>query len=226
MTRRRRTALLLAGAAVCLAAVSPPFDGRADATLTAHMTQHMLLALVGPALIQLGSPVLLALRFLPRRAARRAVRIGHGRALRLLAAPVLGGALLPALVLAVHTPALVDLAVRDPRVHAAEHLALVAAGLLFWRPVLGADPMRRLHPVAAVAYLLAAMPAQDVVGIWLMSSRGIEYPAYAGAGLAGQHRAGVVMLTGSFLLGGVALWHAWRWVQLDERRAALPRGGP
>jgi cytochrome c oxidase assembly factor CtaG len=226
VTRRRRTALLLAGVAVCLIAVSPPFDGRADATLTAHMTQHMLLALVGPALIQLGSPVLLALRLLPRGAARRAARLGHGRALRLLAAPLLGWALLPALMVAVHTPAVFDVAVNDARVHAAEHLALVAAGLLFWRPVLGADPMRRLHPVAAVAYLLAAMPAQDVVGIWLMSSRGIEYPAYAAAGLADQHRAGVVMLTGSFLLGGVALWHAWRWVQLDERRAAMPRGGP
>jgi putative membrane protein len=226
LTRWQRTAVLVAGLAVCLAAVSPPFDERADAALTAHMTQHMLFALVGPALIQLGSPVLLALRILPRRWARRAVRIGHGRAVRLLTAPLLGWALLPALMFAVHTPALFDLAVRDGRVHAAEHLALVTAGLLFWRPVLGADPMRRLHPVAAVAYLLAAMPAQDVVGVWLMSSRGIEYPAYAAAGLADQHRAGVVMLTGSFLLGAVALWHAWRWVQLDERRAALPRGGP
>jgi cytochrome c oxidase assembly factor CtaG len=218
--------VLLAGAAVCLAAVSPPLDDRADATLSAHMTQHMLLALVGPALIQLGSPVLLALRYLPRGWARRAVRAGHSRPMRLATSPLLGWALLPALMFAVHTPALFDLAVRHERVHAAEHLALITAGLLFWRPVLGADPMRRLHPVAAVAYLLAAMPAQDVIGIWLMSSRGVEYPAYAAAGLSDQHRAGVVMLTGSFLLGAVALWHAWRWVQLDERRAALPRSGP
>jgi cytochrome c oxidase assembly factor CtaG len=218
--------VLLAGVAVCLAAVSPPVDERADTTLTAHMAQHMLLALVGPALIQVGSPVLLALRLAPRRWARTAVRVGHGRAARLVTAPPLGWALLPGLLMAFHTPALFDLAVRDTRVHAGEHLALVAAGLLFWRPVLGADPMRRLHPVAAVAYLLAAMPAQDVVGVWLMSSRGIEYPAYAAAGLADQHRAGVVMLTGSFLLGAVGLWHAWRWVQLDERRAAISRGGP
>lgn len=226
MTRSQRTAILAAGIVVCLAAVSPPFDERADATLTAHMAQHMLLALVGTALIVLGSPVLLALRVLPRRTARRAVRIGHGRAMRLVTAPLVGWVLLPALMIAVHTPALFDLAVRHERVHALEHVALVVAGLLFWRPVLGADPMRRLHPVAAVAYLLAAMPAQDTVGIWLMSSRGIEYPAYAGSGLADQHRAGVVMLTGSFLLGAVALWNAWRWVQLDERRTALPRGGP
>jgi putative membrane protein len=226
VTRWRRTAVLVAGLAVCLAAVSPPFDERADTTLTAHMTQHMLLALVGPALIQLGSPVLLALRLLPRRWARRAVGVGHRRAVRLATAPLIGWALLPALLFAVHAPGLFEVAARDPRAHAAEHLALVAAGLLFWRPVLGADPARRLHPVAAVAYLLAAMPAQDVVGVWLMSSRGIEYPTYAAAGLADQHRAGVVMLTGSFLLGAVALWHAWRWVQLDERRAAVSRGGP
>ncbi len=63
--------------------------------------------------------------------------------------------------------------------HAAVHAALLGAALLFWRPVLGADPIRRLAPLAQVGYLLAAMPAGDVVGVWLVASAGVHYPAYA-----------------------------------------------
>jgi putative membrane protein len=216
--RRWRSLSLAAGITVAVLAVSPPVDERADATLTAHMAQHMLLGLVAPALVVMGSPLMLVLRRVPRPIGRRLVRVGHARWTLLLTAPLLGLVLLPSVQLVIHTTGLFELAVEHEPVHAAEHAVLFCAGVLFWRPVLGADPIPRLHPLAQIAYLLVAMPANDVVGVWLMSSRGIEYPSYAGSGLADQHRAGAVMLSGSFLLAAAAVSSGWRWVQLDHRR--------
>jgi putative membrane protein len=222
--RRARTAALGAGLGAALAAVSPPVDALADGSLTGHMAQHLLLTMVAPPLIVVGSPVALLLRRLPRPAARRLVRAADTRPVHVLAQPAVGWAALVGVQLAIHLTGVFELALRDAPVHAAEHLALLGAALLFWRPLLGADPLPRLAPAAALAYLLAAMPANDVVGIWLMSSSGVEYPAYAGAGLADQHRAGVVMLAGSFVLAAAALRAAWAWVELDHRRTLLREG--
>ncbi len=105
--------------------------------------------------------------------------------------------------------------------HAAEHLALFAAALLFWRPLVGVDPLRRLHPLAQVGYLLAAMPASDVIGIWLIFSTHVQYASYARDGLGDQKRAGVIMLAGSLPLGLTAFSTAWRWVQRDHRRTLV-----
>jgi cytochrome c oxidase assembly factor CtaG len=212
---RARGIVLLAGGLVVVVALSPPMHELASRSLTAHMAENLLIALVAPALIVIGSPLLhLA-------ASGRNIRFAQGRGAALLIAPLLGWALLPAVQLTLHTPPVLDLTVRHESVHLAAQLVLLACGVLFWRPVLGADPLPRLHPLAQVGYLLAAMPAADIVGVWLMSSGGLVYPTYAQAGVADQHRAGAVMLSGSFLLGAAALAAAWTWIQLEHRRATL-----
>jgi cytochrome c oxidase assembly factor CtaG len=98
---------------------------------------------------------------------------------------------------------------------------LFGSALLFWRPVLGADPLHRPAPVMRVAYLLSAMPFNDVIGVWLVASSRVQYPASTAPGLSDQRQAGVVMLAGSFVLGAAALAAAWSWIRLDERRAVL-----
>jgi putative membrane protein len=221
-----RSAALAAGIATACAAVSPPVDAIADRTLAGHMLQHMLLTMAAAPLIVIGSPILHVLRHAPRRARRPLAELRGGRALHVLASPVLGWGLLPAVQAAVYaTPLLAD-SERSAPLHAAVHAALLAAGLLFWRPVLGADPLPRLAPPARVGYLLAAMPASDVVGAWLVGSAGLHYPLDVVGGIGDQRRAGVVMLCGSFVLGAAALSSAWGWVRRDELRAALREGAP
>jgi cytochrome c oxidase assembly factor CtaG len=221
MSLRARGLVLLAGGLLAVVAISPPAHGLASHSLTAHMVQNLLVSLLAPALVVIGSPLLHVAARPPTPRTQLMLRIAGGRTAALVTAPLLGWALLPVAQLVLHTTPLLELGVRNEWLHLAELLVLFACGLLFWRPVLGADPLPRLHPLVAVAYLLAAMPANDVVGVWLMSSRGIEYASFAGAGLADQHRAGAVMLSGSFLLGAAALASAWRWVQLDHRRTTL-----
>jgi cytochrome c oxidase assembly factor CtaG len=219
--RRTRTALLAAGLLLAAAAVSPPVDAACDASLPAHMLQHMLLTMVAAPLVVIGSPISLALRALPRPAARRLAGLHRSRLLGAAAAPALAWALLPSAQIAIHVTPLFELAERSAPVHAAEHAALFGAALLFWRPLVGVDPPRRPHPAAQIAYLLAAMPANDVVGIWLMSSGHVQYTSYAAGGLAAQRQAGVVMLAGSFPLGAAALATAWSWVQREHLRTVL-----
>jgi len=219
--RRARTTALAAGAAVAGLAVAPPIDAVADRTLAGHMLQHMLLTMAAAPLIVIGSPIALALRRAPRRGRRALAGLGRGRAAHLIASPALGWALLPAVQIVVYTTPLLRISAQDDRVHAAVHAALLGAALLFWRPVLGADPIRRLAPLAQVGYLLAAMPASDVVGVWLIASAESHYPAAVATGLGDQRRAGAIMLAGSFVLATAALRCAWRWVRRDELRTAI-----
>jgi putative membrane protein len=221
VTRRTRTAALAAGVAVACIAVAPPVDAVADRTLAAHMLQHMLLTMAAAPLIVIGSPVALALRHAPARARRPLAAAGRSRTARIAGSPLLGWSLLPALQAVVYATPVLRVSARDEAVHAAVHVALLAAALLFWRPVLGADPMPRLAPLARVGYLLAAMPASDVIGVWLIASGSLHYPHDVATGIADQRRAGAVMLSGSFVLGAAALAAAWDWVQRDELRTAL-----
>jgi putative membrane protein len=190
--------------------------------LAVHMAQHMLLTMVAAPLIVIGSPIALALRLLPRAEARRLVAgMRRSRLLRLVAAPALGWGLLSAVQMAVYFTPLLELADRSAWVHAGVHAALFGSALLFWRPVLGADPLHRPAPVVQIAYLLSAMPFNDLVGVWLVASSHVQYPADAVQGLSDQRQAGVVMLAGSFILGAAALAAAWSWIRLDDRRALL-----
>ena len=153
------------------------------------MLQHMLLTMAAAPLIVIGSPIAVALRRTPPGARRALAGFGRGRAAHLITSPMLGWALLPAVQVVVYTTPLLGLSAQNDAVHAAVHAALLGAALLFWRPVLGADPIRRLAPLAQVGYLLAAMPASDVVGVWLVASAGVHYPATVTTGL-GDQRAG------------------------------------
>ena len=65
-----RLTSFLAGLAVLWLAIGSPMDGFADALLSAHMVEHLLLMSVVPPLILLSAPVLPLLRGLPRRIVR------------------------------------------------------------------------------------------------------------------------------------------------------------
>ena len=157
--RRARTAALAAGVAGAAVAVAPPIDAVADPTLAGHMLQHMLLTMAAAPLIVIGSPIAVALRRTPPGARRALAGFGRGRAAHLITSPTLGWALLPALQIVVYTTPLLGLSAQNDAVHAAVHAALLGAALLFWRPVLGADPIRRLAPLAQVG-----LPARGDAG--------------------------------------------------------------
>ena len=66
------------------------------------------------------------------------------------------------------------------RSHILEHALYLGAALLFWWPVVGADPSpwRLPHP-ARVAYLFLGMPQSSFLGLAIFSAPEVLYPHYA-----------------------------------------------
>ena len=124
------------------------------------------------------------------------------RALHVVALrPAVGWAALTATLLATHFTGWYELALRNPTAHALEHLAYVLAGLAFWIPLVGADPLPHPPgPAARLAWLLAAMPPTGLVGAHLLTG-GVAYPSYPD--LADQRTAaGLMWGAGSLVMAG------------------------
>lgn len=222
-------AALFGGGLAALAAALCVVDAAAERRLPAHMVQHALLTVVAPPLLCAGAPVRLALGAARGGARRRLARVLHSAPVRALAHPLAGWLGFSGVLLALHLTGLFAAALRHPLLHEAEHAALLAGALVFWAPVVGADPLpRRPGAAGRVAWLLAAMPAMGLVGAWLLTGP----QRYAGYGLADQRTAasamwvsGSLALAGAIVvLGGAALWREERTQRRREAAADRPGG--
>lgn len=198
---------LAAGAAVLVAALGPWAEHAADETLSAHMLQHLALALVAAPLLGAGAPRLL--RLLPRAVARAAVRVAH---------PLIGCLVFSAVQLTTHLTGLYDLAAGNQAVHVLEHALFLGGALLLWAPVLD-----RKRGVGRLLAVVGAMPSMAIVGAVLASSAAPRYAHYPS--LADQHRAAAVMwVAGSLALVAALAAVAWDWIRTEERRAVAHEG--
>jgi putative membrane protein len=221
--RASRLALLASGLGVLIAAVLPPFDAVADRQLSVHMVQHLLIVFVAAPLIVAGAPIRLALRTLPRRGREALVRLLHSRVAHALGHPVVAWSVFAAVMLGTHIPAVYDLALRVPAVHAGEHALYLWAALIFWAPLIAVDPVpHRLSSIGAVLSMLTAMIPMTVVGVWLLTAERVVYPhyaSYAGA-LSDQHAGAVVMwLGGTGVMIAATLIVVWLAMLREERHA-------
>jgi putative membrane protein len=177
-------------------------------SITAHMAQHLVLAFVAAPLLVLGSPLALGLR---------ATRARRGLGAAWMARPGVGWIALAALMAASQVPRVYDATIGHPLLHVAEHVAWLGAAVLFWRVVVGADPVpHRPGPLGRLLYLLLFSAPMGATGAWLMWSRA---PWYAGHSLADQRDAGVLMLVGGGLaLAATTVAVAWAAILREHRR--------
>lgn len=237
---RPRALCFLAGWLLLVLAIASPLDVAAERLLSWHMVQHMLLTVVVPPLWWLGAPVLPGLTGLPRSArqglvgpvfAAPAVRAAMGA----VGHPTVGWAALTLTTLAWHLPAAYELALRDPWWHRAEHVTMLLAGVLFWRPVVASPPFRPRWPrLAMIPYLVTADLANTVVAASLAFAGGVVYPWYApiaaGRGtdpmLDQQLAAGIMWVPGSLILLVPAVVIAARRLVADDAPRARPASAP
>lgn len=176
-----RTAAWLAGLAAILVALVSAVDVYADDLLSVHMAQHLLLAMVAPPLLAMGAPITLLLRLASPRARQRViVPILHSRVVRVVTSPLVAWPLFTIVMWFSHFSPLYDAALEDPTLHVAEHMAYLAAGLLFWWPIVAADPNpRRMGWGGRLAYVALQMPVNAAVGLAIYFAPAVLYPHYA-----------------------------------------------
>lgn len=222
---RRRTAAFLAGLIALAALLAPGLHAGAERSLSLHMLQHLgLTAVVAPLLVA-GSSLRLALGALRSGSRRQLARTLHAAPARTLARPAVAFGVFALVMLVSHVPVAYGLALEHPALHELQHAVYLGAALVFWMPLLGADPLpRRPSAVGRLAYLMLAMPAMAVVGLALILSREPLYPHYvevagAAAALADQRLAGTLMwVGGAILMGAVAVAMGWSWLAAEHAR--------
>jgi putative membrane protein len=182
-----RAAAFASGLFSLWAAVGSPLAAMDHLLLTAHMAQHLLLMTVSAPLILLGTPVIVLLNGLPKRFARSTLRPllrcspvrQFGRA---LTHPVLCWLVGAAAVIGWHIPGLFELAMRSALWHEIEHGSFLAAGVLFWWPVVQPWPsLARWPPLCVPLYLFLATLPCDVLSAVLVFCGRVVYPHYVSA---------------------------------------------
>jgi putative membrane protein len=196
--------------------------GLADELFVAHMAEHLLLADVGALLLVLGvtGPVLAPV-----------LRLPGLRHLAALTHPVTAFALWAVDLLIWHWPAVHEAAVRHQGLHALQHTAFVACGVLMWMALLGPLPKPAWFGNAArLGYVVAVRLTGAVLGnVLVFGGRPFYEDVYAAgerahglSAAADQNAAGAVMMVEGSILTLVLLgWLFLRAAREGEERQEL-----
>jgi len=172
-------AFFIVGVLLIALALSTPIDELVDRSFAAHMTQHLVLAMVVPPLLLLGAPLRLALTASPAPIARRLARMLHSRVVHALTQPALAWCSFVVMMWATHFSGLYEAALENDAVHVGEHAFFLGAALLFWYPIVGIGPTT--HPLSHIGrllYVLVAMPQGAFLGLAIYGSRRVLYHNY------------------------------------------------
>jgi cytochrome c oxidase assembly factor CtaG len=225
-----RRALFLSGVGVIALALLSPIDAYANLLLSVHMVQHLLLTMVAPPLLLLGAPVTVALRAGGPRGRRRVLLpVLRSRLARALSNPVISWTLFAAVMWGTHFSPIYEATLTNHGIHVLEHVAYLGAGVLFWAPVVGRDPVPwRIGYPARILYTFLAMPQLAFLGLAIAGAGRVLYPAYVlesarlgVSALADQHLAGSIMWeTGAVLMLPALGLVLADWLASEERRGA------
>lgn len=230
-------------ATIAVATVSP--IGRYDTVFFwVHMTQHLLLITVAPALLIHGRPLTLAMHATRNPAHTIIKRTLRSRAVTVLTCPLLAVPGYALVVVGTHLTSFYDLVVTSPTIEGIEQFTYVAIGYLYLLSGFGDEPIRwRLSRPAKMVIILLSMPIDTFVGIALLAMGSAPWPAYVqqhpGWGpdpVTDVHWAGAMMWIGgdtlmiALILTAMIPWVYGRsraggrmtWVE-KARRASLDR---
>lgn len=193
-TRGQRTAFY-GGLAIMFFSLNGWLHDLSDVYLfSAHMLQHLLLALVVAPLLIMGTPggMIRPLLSVP----------GVGAVVRWLTAPARCFAIFSVVVAGWHLPPLYNYALAHHPVHILQHLMFLAASVLMWWPVLSRVPeLPRLNYPGQMLYLFLMSIPMAIVSVYLAYSNGLLYPMYASA-----PRIWGITPMNDQLIGGLIMW--------------------
>lgn len=224
---RRRMWFWLAGLAAIVVALASPIEFYDTTLFSAHMIQHLLLTMVAAPLLALGAPITLLLRAASPEARRKWILpVLDSRIVSVISYPVVAWVLFAGVMWFTHFSPLFDAALDDFGLHRLEHALYLGTALLFWWPVIGADPSpHRMTYPGRVLYLALGMPLMSLLGMVIFSAQTVLYEHYltldrtwGWTPLQDQQWAGGIMWAGGdaiFVLALVLTVAAW--LQHEER---------
>jgi putative membrane protein len=191
-----------------------PIHTLGDDLLSAHMAEHLLIADLAAPLLLAGvrNPVLMF--YLPRPALTTLARSGWPRrAFRWMRQPLVAIPIYTLFLYGWHFSIFFEAAVRNPLVHALQHMSFVGIGILVWWSAL--DPKRRRPrgELWKIPYLLGARMIGMMLGMSFVLIRVPIYTGVYGSGerkfglspIADQQIAGALMVTLDILIMVFAL---------------------
>jgi putative membrane protein len=215
---RKQKLFFTAGVMVLWLSVDWPMDELADHYLfSAHMVQHMLIALVAPPLLLMGMPAWLLRRLLAPKPVFKVVRV--------LTKPVVGFLAFNAMFVLIHWPALMNETLRSEPVHFSVHFAVLITALMMWWPVVDPLPeLSRLSEPAKMFYLFLQSVLPTVPASFLTFAHRPIYTFYETVprlwGLSvvtDQMVAGLIMkIVGGLLLWAIIAVMFFRWYAREE----------
>jgi cytochrome c oxidase assembly factor CtaG len=199
-----RTAMFLGGLAVVVIATESGIGSYDDVLFWDHMVQHLLLLMVAPPMLVVGEPATLLLH-----ASRNPLHTWVKKALRsrvvsAITWPPFTVALYTAVIVGTHLTGFMNLVLTNDAVHEAEHVLYLAAGYLYFLPLVGREPIRwRVSYPTRIFLLFIAMPVDAFTGLVLGSESGNPFPsmaqgrpAWAPSPITDVHIGGAVMWVG------------------------------
>lgn len=210
-----RPSSFYAGLFALAVALLSPLDHLSDELFMAHMTQHMLLMMVGVPLVLLGAPIIPVLRGIPRPIRRRIViptfqSLPVRFVLRTLSRPLVAWPAFVFSMFAWHLPSLYEAALANEGLHLAEHAVFAIGAYLFWWNVIDPHPLRpNLSYLVRIPYIFITVVPAFVLGAFLTFAGEPWYetyivsaPLYGFSGIEDQQLGGVIMwIPGSLIIG-------------------------
>jgi len=197
-----------AGLLTLFLALASPIDVAGDHYLfSMHMLQHLLLAMIVPPLLLLGLP-----------------DVFHAFD-RVRVSPLLANIGFNVVLAVWHLPFLYEATLRNQPLHVLEHLSFLAAGVLFWWPIMVPAGRRfAMSAIGKIAYLGFAGVPPTILGLAFILSPVVIYPFYAAAPrvtplspLGDQLLAGLIMFGLGNLIYFAAIWVIF--FKLDDKGA-------
>ncbi len=190
----------------------PLHDIGEESLFTVHMVEHIVLALVVPPLLLMGTPRWLA-----------DATLGHPKVaawLRPIARPVPAFVLFNTIFVLIHWPTMVEMMLGNQLAHFVIHSLLFFSAVLMWMPVLSPTmAIPKISRPSQMLYLFAQSLLPAIPASFLTFSTVAIYPVYGAAALewgldpvTDQTISGIVMkLGGSFILWITiaVIWFRW-----------------
>jgi cytochrome c oxidase assembly factor CtaG len=206
-----RTGLFLGGLGVIVIATESGVGSYDDVLFWDHMVQHLLLLMVAPPLLVVGQPVTLLLHASRNPIHTWTKNLLRSRVVTGLTWPPFGAALYVGVIVGTHLTGFMNLVLANDGVHEGEHVLFLAAGYLYFLPLIGREPIHwRVSYPTRIFLLFLAMPVDAFTGLVLGSENTNPFPrlakdrpGWAPNPLTDVHIGGAVMW-----VGGAALMFA------------------